>query len=695
MKEGTKGGKLGASARQAYQGLTLGAGDELIDYAALIPAYLASQVQNGEFAPSLEEMRLMARELSQEDLSRDRENAPITSFVANMVGSVPSAVAAGPRMLAQAGLGALTGAASANGGIDERGEGALIGGLLGTAGQLAASGINRVAKGASDLIAPEVRKTAQRLKSLGIPVRLSQLADSKFLSAIDMALSKVPFSGANKSQEAQRKAFTKALSSTFGENADTITDDVLGAAKGRLGKSYDALLKNTDIPIDRQSFAQQLSQLVGDLSLETDDAGAAFLAKQADNILNTIDNNGGVLTGKMYQKLRQTLKGARGTNFSVGQIQKFVDDTVRNSVPDNIGQQLGQIDGQYRNMKIAEKLYGQLQNSTGQIRPETVYNAAKSNIPDLAYGGGGELGDLARVGRLLKPTIPDSGTATQVFGGAALGGAGAGAFFEPTIAAGALGTMGAARGLNRAMTSEYIQQGMRPSIQAGAEALNNSGQIPSLFRQFQMGENAQQSYSPENDPDLQNILNGYDPNNDPELQGMLNGYDADQDQELQKLLNREQTTVPQQSGSLMQRISMAESGGNVNARNPNSSASGEYQFTDPTWRGMVKNYGAQTGITEADKDKPDAQRIMADLLMQENAQAYKNAGFEPNDADLYMAHFLGAPDAVKAKKSIGSGMYAAELFPAAAQANKNVFYDRGRPRTVEDLYQVLSQIVGV
>lgn len=691
--------KKQTAARQAYQGLTAGFGDELIDYVSLLPAYGISKLQNGEYAPSLQEMRDMSRAMSQEDIAADFKDNPKTAMLANLLGGVTTGVAAGPKALAQVGLSAASGAGTTNGDLGDRAKGAGIGAAFGLGGQALASGINRVAKGASDMITPEVRKVAAQLKSMGIPVRLSQLMDSKFLSAVDMALSKVPFSGAGKSQGTQRKAFTKALTGTFGENADTITEDVLGSAKGRLGGAYDALLKNTDIPIDRPAFAQQLSQLVDDLALETDDAGADFLRKQADNILNTIDNNGGQLTGKAYQKLRQTLKGAKGTNFSVGQIQKFVDDTVRNSVPENIGKELGQIDGQYRNMKIAEKMYGQLQNSSGQIKPETLYNAAKSNTSDLAYGGGGELGTLARSGRLLKPTIPDSGTATQALGAGALGAAGIGAYLDPTIALGALGTIGTARGLNKAMTSQYLQQGMNPAIQAGASALKNSGAIPSVLRAGQSAMSAEAPYDPNQDPALQNMLQNYNPDEDPELQAIIGGqaYNPDTDPELQAILSTSEAqtteTLPAVNSPFLDRVAMAESGGNPNASAKTSSASGMYQFTDPTWRGMVKNYGAQTGITEADKNNPDKQKIMADLLTKENTAAYQNAGVTPNEADLYAAHFLGAPSAVKAKKNPQA--YGAELFPQAAKANPTIFYQNGRPRTNEEINRLLGSKIGV
>lgn len=692
-----KPSKLATALRQGYQGATLGFGDELIDYSvAPIVAALTGQ--------KLSDVVDQARQMSADDLASDTQNSK-TALTAQILGGLPSAIASSPKLLAQAGLGAVQGFGSGQGDLNDRLDDAAIGGAFGLGGQAVAKGLNRVSKGASDLISPEVRKTAQKLKSMGIPVRLSQLVDSKFLSAVDMALSKVPFSGAGKSQEAQRKAFTKALSKTFGEDADTITDEVLGNAKGRLSGEYDRLLGNTDIPVDRQAVAQKLSQLVGDLSLETDDAGAEFLSKQANNILNTIDNNGGKLTGKSYQKLRQTLKGASGNNYSVRQIRRFLDDEVRNAVPENIGAGLGQIDSQYRNMKIAEKLYGQQQNASGQFKPETLYNAAKPNISDLAYGGGGELGDLARSGRLLRPTIPDSGTTTQAIGAGALSATGVGAFFDPTIALGALGTIGTARGINSAMNSRYLQEGLSQPLQNAAQGLVNSKAIPTALRNGYAAQNTEQAYDPESDPELQSLLNGYSPDQDPELQNMLNSYNPDNDPELQALLQPQTSmteiqstqTLPNVNAPMMvpdlqSRIQQAESGGNPNAKNPNSSASGLYQFTDGTWKGLINNY-PEAGLQNYQKNDPKAQQIAMALLTDENTRAYNKAGIQPNDADLYAAHFLGAPSAVKAK--LNPQAIGAALFPQAAKSNPTIFYNNGRPRTNAEINRLLGSKVGV
>jgi len=184
-----------------------------------------------------------------------------------------------------------------------------------------------------------------------------------------------------------------------------------------------------------------------------------------------------------------------------------------------------------------------------------------------------------------------------------------------------------------------------------------------------------------------------------DIEAILQGGQQDNFSDIEALLRPQQSTSETQTETilspvntpLLSRVRQAESGGNDNAKNPNSSASGPYQFTDATWKGMVKNY-PETGLTISDKSNPAAQQIMADLLMKENANAYKKAGFEPNEADLYAAHFLGAPSAVKAKRNPEA--YGAALFPQAAKANRSIFYNNGIPRTNAEINRLLGQKVG-
>lgn len=86
------------------------------------------------------------------------------------------------------------------------------------------------------------------------------------------------------------------------------------------------------------------------------------------------------------------------------------------------------------------------------------------------------------------------------------------------------------------------------------------------------------------------------------------------------------------------RTAQIESGGNPNAKNPNSSATGPFQFIDSTAR--------QYGLT--DRTDPIASADAAGRLARDNANTLRQAlGREPTAGELYLAHQQGGGGAAK------------------------------------------------
>ncbi len=150
------------------------------------------------------------------------------------------------------------------------------------------------------------------------------------------------------------------------------------------------------------------------------------------------------------------------------------------------------------------------------------------------------------------------------------------------------------------------------------------------------------------------------------------------------------------------------------ARAPTSTATGLFQFLEQTWLATVKRHGARHGMAaeaaqiEQGSDgmfrvaDPEARRrildmrydpqlsaLMAGELANDNADIIRvRAGVEPQYGDLYAAHFLGAAGASELIVTARERPWtvAADLFPAAARANRPVFYEPdGRPRTVVEV----------
>lgn len=166
-----------------------------------------------------------------------------------------------------------------------------------------------------------------------------------------------------------------------------------------------------------------------------------------------------------------------------------------------------------------------------------------------------------------------------------------------------------------------------------------------------------------------------------------------------------------------------ESGLDPNAKARTSSATGLFQFIDQTWLSTVHKHGAQHGlgwaadaikqgsggkfyVSDADtrraildlRRNPDAASAMAAEFAADN-QAYLEGkiGRAAEPVDLYLAHFLGAGGAAKflAAHDANPDAPAAAALPAAARANRSIFYDRsGSPRSYAEIRERFAAKLG-
>jgi hypothetical protein len=159
-----------------------------------------------------------------------------------------------------------------------------------------------------------------------------------------------------------------------------------------------------------------------------------------------------------------------------------------------------------------------------------------------------------------------------------------------------------------------------------------------------------------------------------------------------------------------------ESSFDTHAKAKTSSATGLFQFIDSTWLSAVREHGAKFGLgdiaakIDASGKVADAQTKQQILKLRENPEVAANltAAMTKDNADflstslggkvgeneLYLAHFMGLGGANKFLKARmdNPSQAAADLFPSAAAANKNVFYDTsGRKRSLDQVYDFFAQ----
>ncbi len=174
----------------------------------------------------------------------------------------------------------------------------------------------------------------------------------------------------------------------------------------------------------------------------------------------------------------------------------------------------------------------------------------------------------------------------------------------------------------------------------------------------------------------------------------------------------------------MMTLADVESSLSPEAKARTSSAEGLFQFIDSTWIETVYHHAADYGFKAAAeairyvngelaveaKDRewimslrtdPYFSALMAGELIKDVERALQAKGErELAEAELYLAHFLGASSAVRFLEVLDQdpNMKASKLFPKAARANAGLFMEgtgrKRRPVSVAELYNKIdSKIV--
>jgi hypothetical protein len=142
------------------------------------------------------------------------------------------------------------------------------------------------------------------------------------------------------------------------------------------------------------------------------------------------------------------------------------------------------------------------------------------------------------------------------------------------------------------------------------------------------------------------------------------------------------------------------------ARSRGSTAAGLYQFTADTWLRVIKAFGrshgladyadqiaidregavsmrntaARTGLLQRRYDPQLAAVMAAELAKDNKTRLERSLGRAVTTSELYIAHFLGVPQAAVLITAAGSSprTTGAELLPAAAGSNPEVFGSAGK-----------------
>lgn len=115
-------------------------------------------------------------------------------------------------------------------------------------------------------------------------------------------------------------------------------------------------------------------------------------------------------------------------------------------------------------------------------------------------------------------------------------------------------------------------------------------------------------------------------------------------------------------------IRSAESSGNDAAKNPNSSATGRYQFIESTWRGLMRTR-PDLGLTLGGRLDPAQQERAIRAFTEDNAKKLIQGGVQVTNGTLYAAHFLGVGGALNVLRADPGASVASIVGEGVVKAN--------------------------
>ena len=363
---------------------------------------------------------------------------------------------------------------------------------------------------------PEAANLANLARNAyGIPLRAAQVSDNRMVKQADSVLKSVPFSGYNGVDDEVRSAMQRAISKTFGEDADKITPQLLNNASKRIGAGLDQVEANNSVNFDN-GLVHDLASIESGARNGLTDEEYGVVSRQINNILSKVQPNN-TIQGETYGNLmghnsplsRATMNTNPNISTYANDIKNALRDSLQRSLNPDDAAQYTALRTQYKNLKTIEPLtqqadiVGGASPSTGDINFNNLRAAVNKSYPNASRANPGDipLNDLADVAQRFLKELPSSQTAERSnmmrwierIGALAGGGGFVGEHFGipvhevlgPSAIAGAAGAVVppwlAARGLSAALRSEgmanrVIDRALNPKtpLQAGVEGVQGA-----------------------------------------------------------------------------------------------------------------------------------------------------------------------------------------------------------------------------
>lgn len=308
-------------------------------------------------------------------------------------------------------------------------------------------------------VAPNDVQLIKQAKGYGIPILRTAMGTNDILNSAQNLSAKLPFSGANTFNKSQQISYNKAVANTFGEKAAKITPDVINNAYQNIGDKFDNFFDKSKTINFSDSDLQKVIDAHDNAPLSVPNDEMSIVNNNFNALYKGIDQNGdinGQLLGNIRSNLTNILrKGNTNANGPLGDLLDTITDTAQRNFPNDPS--LSDASRQYRNLKTVQNAV--VKNASGDVLPNLLRNQVAKNFSDYGRGGGGDLGNLSRIGTRFLPKNSFSGSGEPMAQAELL----SAAAYEKPLATAVLGATGLTLGrkfnsLNQKLGSQYMEK---------------------------------------------------------------------------------------------------------------------------------------------------------------------------------------------------------------------------------------------
>jgi hypothetical protein len=338
----------------------------------------------------------------------------------------------------------------------------------------AAAAGRAVAKGAGKVVGvdPELVKVAQIAQELPYPIKVApdQLTTGKFTKLVGQTSREVPLSGS--STDANAEAFTRNAIALINpdETARRLTGVTYDDAMNRSGQGIGDIAAKTPVPLE--DINAQLETLRDHVNAKHSDETTKPINAYIDELQAKADDNGMIdgtalknINSEIGERARQEADKPLGGQLN--DLQSIIQDGVEKNIADPAEvQQLRDYRRQYAYGKILEPIVAK--TVTGLVSPASLMGAVtRTGLGKylMARAKGGPIGDLAKVGQILK----EPGSSMTAERGLVYAGLGGMATVEPHTAAAVYTGANLYNRLGPKVTRAMVGKRAAPAAEAGPE----------------------------------------------------------------------------------------------------------------------------------------------------------------------------------------------------------------------------------